>query len=141
MINIVENISFEYPIDKIEKYVDYLNDKLNNTRIFSLVAMDNEEIHSINLEFRGVDRPTDVLSFEEPTEDYLGDILISIPRAKEQAIDYGHSYERELLFLITHGFLHINGYDHLNDKDEKEMFDLQRKLLDEYGIIRWKRDK
>lgn len=136
MINIVENISFEYPIDKIEKYVDYLNDKLNNTRIFSLVAMDNEEIHSINLEFRGVDRPTDVLSFEEPTEDYLGDILISIPRAKEQAIDYGHSYERELLFLITHGFLHINGYDHLNDKDEKEMFDLQRKLLDEYGIIR-----
>lgn len=136
MTNIVENISFEYPVDKIEKYVDYLNGKLNNTRMFSLVAMDNEEIHNINLEFRGVDRPTDVLSFEEPTEDYLGDILISIPRAKEQAVDYGHSYERELLFLITHGFLHINGYDHLNDKDEKEMFDLQRKLLDEYGITR-----
>lgn len=136
MTNIVENISFEYPIDKIEKYVNYLNEKLSNTRMFSLVAMSNEEIHSINLEFRGVDRPTDVLSFEEPTDDYLGDILISIPRAKEQAIDYGHSYERELLFLITHGFLHINGYDHLNDKDEKEMFDLQRKLLDEYGVTR-----
>ncbi len=136
MVNIIENVKFEYEINKIEKYCQYLDNALNNDKAYSLVAMTNEEIHEINNEFRGVDRPTDVLSFEEHLEDYLGDILVSIEKVKEQANEYNHSFERELLFLITHGFLHLNGYDHMNDQEEKEMFDLQRKLLSEYGVNR-----
>ncbi len=136
MINIIENVEFEYDLELINKYCNYLNDALKNEKTFSIVAMSNEEIHQINAEFRGVDRATDVLSFEEHLEDYLGDILISIEKTKEQASEYGHSFERELLFLITHGFLHLNGYDHMSDEEEKEMFDLQRKLLSEYGVVR-----
>ncbi len=136
MVNLVENVSFEYDMIKIEKYCQYLDQKLNNTKDYTIVAMDNQEIHHLNLEFRGVDRPTDVLSFEEHLDDYLGDILISIERTQEQAKLYNHSFERELLFLITHGFLHLNGYDHQTDVEEKEMFDLQRKLLSEYGVER-----
>ncbi len=125
MVNLVENVSFEYDLTKIEKYCQYLNQKLNNNKGYTIVAMDNQEIHQLNLEFRGVDRATDVLSFEEHLDDYLGDILISIERTQEQAKLYNHSFERELLFLITHGFLHLNGYDHQTDMEEKEMFDLQ----------------
>ncbi len=136
MINLVENVEFEYSIEKINKYCEYLDQQLQNEKAYTIVAMDNKEIHQINKEFRDVDRPTDVLSFEEHLEDYLGDILISIERCHEQAIEYGHSFERELLFLITHGFLHLNGYDHMNDAEEKEMFDLQRKLLTNYGVNR-----
>lgn len=136
MVNLVENVEFEYSIEKINKYCEYLDQQLQNEKAYTIVAMDNEEIHQINKEFRDVDRPTDVLSFEEHLEDYLGDILISIERCHEQAIEYGHSFERELLFLITHGFLHLNGYDHMNDEEEKEMFDLQRKLLTNYGVNR-----
>lgn len=136
MINIIENVKFEYELNKIEKYCNYLNKALKNEKTFTIVAMADEEIHQINNEFRGVDRPTDVLSFEEHIDDYLGDILISIETTKAQALEYGHSYERELLFLITHGFLHLNGYDHMNDNEEKEMFDLQRQLLNEYGVER-----
>ncbi len=136
MINLVENCSFEYKLEKIEKYCEYLNHALENEKGYTIVAMTNEEIHQLNLEFRGVDRKTDVLSFEEHLDDYLGDILISIEQAKDQAQEYGHSFERELLFLITHGFLHLNGYDHQNPEEEKEMFDLQRKLLENYGMAR-----
>lgn len=136
MINIIENVKFEYEIEKIEKYCEYLNKALKNDKSYSIVAMSNEEIQQINREFRNIDRVTDVLSFEEHLDDYLGDILISIEKTKEQAIEYGHSFERELLFLITHGFLHLNSYDHMNEKEEKIMFDLQRKLLEEYGVNR-----
>jgi probable rRNA maturation factor len=66
----------------------------------------------------------------------LGDIYISLDKAKSQSIDYGHSYLRELSFLMVHGFLHLLGYDHMNEKDEKEMFELQEEILDEYGIKR-----
>ena len=66
----------------------------------------------------------------------LGDIMISVERAKEQASEYGHSYDRELGFLALHGFLHINGYDHMTPEDEKEMFGLQKEILDAYGLKR-----
>ncbi len=136
MVNLVENVSFEYDLTEIERYCHYLNQKLNNNKGYTIVAMDNQEIHQLNLEFRDVDRPTDVLSFEEHLDDYLGDILISIEKTHEQAKLYNHSFERELLFLITHGFLHLNGYDHQTDAEEKEMFDLQRQLLSGYGVER-----
>lgn len=119
----------------------------------SVTFTDNAGIQEINRDYRGKDQPTDVISFalEELGEDEipvifdteefqlprnLGDIIISVDKAQEQALDYGHSYERELGFLALHGFLHLNGYDHMEEAEEKEMFDLQRKILAEYGLQR-----
>lgn len=120
----------------------------------SVTFMNNPEIQVINREYRGKDAPTDVISFafeeegegemeiffdEENALDLprtLGDIMISVERAKEQASEYGHSFDRELGFLALHGFLHINGYDHMTPEDEKEMFDLQKEILDAYGLER-----
>ena len=112
----------------------------------------DQEIHELNRTYRGIDRPTDVLSFalEETTEDdplaqvalpadlgrFLGDIIISYPRTQAQAEDYGHSLERELAFLAVHGFLHLNGYDHQSPEEEAEMFGLQEEGLTEYGLQR-----
>lgn len=114
----------------------------------------NERIHELNREYRGVDRPTDVLSFamneageeemdifieEDEFEDYpnmLGDIVISLPKAQEQAEEYGHSLERELGFLAVHGFLHLIGYDHGTAEEEKEMFSRQEEVLAHIGLTR-----
>ncbi len=95
-------------------------------------------IHKINRDYRGIDRPTDVISFavqdadsffeEEDTD--LGDIFINIDYAARQAREYGHSYEREIAFLFTHGLLHCLGYDHMTPEDEKEMTSLQHQILD-----------
>jgi probable rRNA maturation factor len=115
----------------------------------SITFVTNESIQEINREYRQKDYPTDVISFamEELGEGevevvgvdmprILGDIIISIPKAKEQAEEYGHSFMRELSFLAVHGFLHLLGYDHETEEDEKEMFSLQREILDEYGLKR-----
>ena len=111
---------------------------------FNIIIVDNEYIHKLNKEHRGIDRETDVITFaledyEDVTyEDYrlLGDIYISIDKAKSQAEEYGHSFLRELSFLAVHGFLHLLGYDHMNEEDEKIMFTRQEKILDEAGIKR-----
>lgn len=120
----------------------------------SVSFVDNDRIHELNREFRGVDRPTDVLSFamneqgedeldiyvdEAEMDDFpnmLGDIVISIPKAQEQAGDYGHSFEREVGFLAVHGFLHLIGYDHMTQADEKEMFSRQEEILQAIGLTR-----
>lgn len=118
----------------------------------SVTFVDDLKIKEINLEYRGIDAPTDVISFaiqeeedeflfswDELEEDIpvdLGDLFISVERAMEQAKEYGHSFERELGFLALHGFLHLNGFDHQNEEDEKEMFDLQKNILKEYGLER-----
>ncbi|MDR0615117.1 MAG: rRNA maturation RNase YbeY [Lactobacillales bacterium] len=119
----------------------------------SVTFMDNVDIQTINRNYRGKDAPTDVISFgleekgkgelpiflDEEMEDLprnLGDIMISIEKAKEQAKAYGHSYKRELGFLAIHGFLHINGYDHQTSEEEKEMSKLQKEILDAYGLKR-----
>ena len=110
---------------------------------FSVIIVNNERIHEINKEYRGIDRPTDVISFAlEEGENYevkermLGDIYISIDKVYEQAKEYNHSIKRELFFLVTHGFLHLLGYDHMNKDDEKKMFSLQEEILDSYGVKR-----
>lgn len=119
----------------------------------SITLVDNEKIQEINRDYRSIDQVTDVISFaiednddeefwdffeEEdfPIPRLLGDIFISIDRTKEQAKDYGHSFERELGFLVVHGFLHLNGYDHQTEAEEKEMFALQEKILKEHGLER-----
>lgn len=124
------------------------NVDVENTE-FSISFVDVEEIHSINKEYRGIDRPTDVISFAMNDEvdgdikivggddtNYLGDIIICTDIAKEQAQEYNHSLERELGFLAVHGFLHLLGYDHLEESDEKEMFAKQDFILNNYGLAR-----
>ena len=102
--------------------------------------VDNKFIHQINHDYRGVDRPTDVISFAflDDCDDSnvvgdnkisLGTILISFEKAEEQAKEYGHSLIREMSFLYVHGLLHLLGYDHMNKEDEKKMFDLQDEIL------------
>ncbi|KAA1040071.1 rRNA maturation RNase YbeY [Macrococcus equipercicus] len=106
----------------------------------------SEEIQSINAEYRNKDSVTDVISFamEEGEDDFedpsmirvLGDIIICVERAKEQADDYGHSFEREVGFLALHGLLHLLGYDHMTEADEKQMFGRQDELLTAFGLTR-----
>lgn len=147
----VEN---NYTIEDNELYSDYdylydvldsalKHEKVNNA-IFSIIFVEDEEIHKINREYRNVDRITDVISFAfEDNENImyndirmLGDIYICIPQMKRQAESYGHSEKRELSFLTVHGLLHLLGYDHMEENDEKEMFALQELILDEQGIKR-----
>lgn len=122
-------------------------EELDDECELSLSFVDNETIHQLNREYRGVDRPTDVISFalEEGEEmeitgvdlpRVLGDIIISVPKAREQANDYGHSFLRELGFLAVHGFLHLLGYDHITEEDEKEMFRRQEEILQKHGLKR-----
>lgn len=126
---------------------------LDSNYELSITLVDNKKIQEINRDYRSIDQVTDVISFaiedddEEEFWDFfeeedfpiprlLGDIFISLDRTKEQAKDYGHSFERELGFLVVHGFLHLNGYDHQTEAEEKEMFALQEKILKEHGLER-----
>ena len=126
----------------------------------AVTFVSNERSHELNLEYRDTDRPTDVISLEykpeldiavdeedlldhpelaEMLEDfdaYIGELFISVDKAREQAEEYGHSFEREMGFLVVHGFLHINGYDHYTPEEEAEMFGLQEEILTAYGLTR-----
>ena len=126
----------------------------------AVTFVSNERSHELNLEYRDTDRPTDVISLEykpeldiavdeedlldhpelaEMLEDfdaYIGELFISVDKAREQAEEYGHSFEREMGFLAVHGFLHINGYDHYTPEEEVEMFGLQEEILTAYGLTR-----
>ncbi|KUO73830.1 MAG: rRNA maturation RNase YbeY [Clostridia bacterium BRH_c25] len=120
----------------------------------SISFVNNEEIRSLNKEYRGIDKETDVLSFpmvdfteaelEEDDEDVeyideeiaLGDIVISMEKALEQSEEYGHSFDRELAFLLVHGILHLLGYDHEDGASEGEVFEKQEEILKQMGIMR-----
>ena len=110
---------------------------------FNIIVVDNSYIHELNKNYRGIDKETDVISFAleddktfNPETRVLGDIYISIDRVYSQALEYGHSNIREFCFLGVHGMLNLLGYDHMNKEDEKEMFDLQDKILESSGITR-----
>ena len=113
----------------------------------SITLTDDEHIRSINRDYRGIDRPTDVISFalnesEEPEMiggpevNVLGDIIMSLERAAEQAQEYGHSYEREVAFLTVHSMLHLLGYDHIEAEERAEMEEEQRVVMEALGIPR-----
>lgn len=132
-------------LEKLNNYIKYVVNELELEKCeFNIIIIDNERIREINREYRKIDRETDVISFalednmDISYDDFrlLGDIYISIDRCYEQAMEYGHSREREICFLATHGILHLLGYDHMESEDEKEMFSLQNKLLDGYDIKR-----
>ena len=112
---------------------------------FNVIIVDNPYIHKINKEYRNIDKTTDVISFAlEDSEQYyiegmpreIGDIFISIDHAKMQAEEYGHSFYREMCFLFTHGLLHLLGFDHMNEEDEKVMFGRQKTILGALNITR-----
>jgi probable rRNA maturation factor len=138
-------------IDEMEKLLNFAADKLDveDGSEVSVTFVTNERIKEINREYRDKDSVTDVISFAleelgkgevEPVglgiPRILGDIIISLAKAKEQADEYGHSFMREFGFLAVHGFLHLLGYDHMTEDDEREMFTLQKEILDDYGLKR-----
>ena len=112
----------------------------------SITLTDDKNIHELNKKFRGIDRPTDVLCFafresDEPQIlnsdlEILGDVIISVERAKIQAEDFGHSFLREIIFLEVHGLLHLLGYDHIEEKDRIEMENEQKFIMEELKIGR-----
>lgn len=125
----------------------------------SLITVNDDEIKKINMEQRSIDRATDVLSFPaidfeeegvlpdvesmrelyfEPEDNtlYMGDIIVSLDKVKEQSVEYGHSTYREFSFLLIHSCLHLMGYDHMEKEEEKRMFSLQKEILEELEISR-----
>lgn len=132
-------------LDYLNNYISYVvkKEKLENC-VFNIIFVSNEKIHEINFNYRGVDKVTDVISFaledandvKAPGMRILGDIYIAINVAYNQAEIYGHSNIREICFLATHGILHLLGYDHMEEEEEKIMFTKQKELLESYEIIR-----
>ena len=111
----------------------------------SLSIVDMETINRLNKEYRDVDRPTDVLSFPMDEEGYdmegnpiflLGDIVICLDVAETQAKDFGHSLEREMMYLICHSTLHLLGYDHIEDEDKKEMRAKEKEVMKNLGVFK-----
>lgn len=146
MFDVFNNTNKEIKeLDILKKYLKYAIKELKIEKgIFNIIFVSNEEIHEINKNYRNTDRVTDVISFAlEDNEDVvykdfrlLGDIYIAIDVAYDQALEYNHSREREVCFLATHGILHLLGYDHMNEVEEKIMFSKQDELLDGFGITR-----
>ena len=146
-IEIFNNTNEEIPeLETVEKvlYSAMDKEKLKDTS-FNLIIVDNNYIHELNKNYRNIDRETDVITFALEDDDtlvlpedvrILGDIYISIDKARSQAEEYGHSFLREICFLAVHGFYHLLGYDHMNPEDEKVMFKKQEEVLEEYGITR-----
>ena len=146
-INIYNETNDEFPYnDIIEKVVNkaFEIERVKNASC-SIIIVDNTFIHKLNKEYRGIDRVTDVISFALEDDKsmvipdnirLLGDIYISLDKAKEQAREYGHSLERELCFLSIHGLYHLLGYDHESKEEEKIMFKKQEEVLEAYGITR-----
>lgn len=141
----------------IEKVVDtcFKEENLIYTNLYLNVILTNpENIRIANKEYRNIDKETDVLSFpmfqkqeieeliekskteEQVVEDVLGDIIISIPKVEEQAKDYGHSFERELAYMVVHGFYHLMGYDHIKEEDKKIMRPKEEYILNKLNITR-----
>lgn len=155
---------FEIVYNKIEEKEEYQKiiqkvlkkcfeeEKMIDSKMMVTITLTNaENIKKINKQYRNIDNATDVLSFPMferdelenkiknrlfEHEDVLGDIVISIPKVEEQAKEYGHSFERELSYMIVHGFYHLMGYDHIKEEDKKEMRPKEEKILNQLNILR-----
>ena len=132
--------------DVIKYIEEVLNDEFESEKpvYLSVALVGNEDIHRINKDFRDKDQPTDVISFAyHETDDYmigpydtLGDIIISLERVEDQAKDYNHSFRREFYYVLTHGLLHLLGYDHIEEEDKKEMRIREEEILGKFGHTR-----
>lgn len=149
--DVEKNNEWEKAIKKVvEKCYD--EEKLTNSKLCLTITLTTpKNIREINKKYRNIDKETDVLSFpmfekaeldemiknqKFDHEDVLGDIVISIDRVKEQAKEYGHSFERELSYMVVHGFYHVMGYDHIREEDKKIMRPKEEKILDALKITR-----
>ena len=146
-----ENKEYDEVIKKVLSQC-FNEENLENSNLWITVTLTTpRKIQEINNEYRGIDKATDVLSFpmfekdelEEKiakkdfeNEDILGDIIVSVEKVKEQAIEYGHSFERELSYMIVHGFYHLMGYDHIKEDDKKVMRPKEEKILETLKISR-----
>ncbi|MDQ0286487.1 putative rRNA maturation factor [Desulfofundulus luciae] len=149
---LVNNLQEKVPVDErlIDLVVKVAGEALSSAggpgdAEVSLVFVDDEYIHRLNREYRGVDRPTDVLSFAlqegEPMPDageetLLGDVVISLETARRQSEEYGHSFEREVAFLVAHGVLHLLGYDHQTEEGGRAMREKEEAVLGRLGLGR-----
>jgi len=150
-LDLEENKKYENIIKKVVEQC-FKEEKLENSKLYiSIILTTPEHIHEINKQFRKVDKETDVLSFPMfekheldakiinqnfQYEDVLGDIVISIEKVKEQAEEYGHSFEREFSYMIVHGFYHLMGYDHIEEEDKVLMRPKEENVLNKLGIRR-----
>lgn len=153
-LDIDENKQFE---DLIQKIVEkcFIEENLKNTNMYlNVILTEENNIREANRKFRNIDKETDVLSFpmfekneiskiiensnkkENEIEEVLGDIIISIPRVSKQALEYGHSIERELSYMVVHGFYHIMGYDHMNEEEKNDMRLKEENILNKLNITR-----
>ena len=149
--DIDENKDYEKVIEKVLNKC-FKEENLENSKLYITITLTNpENIRIINKQYRNIDRATDVLSFpmfekEEldkkiqnndfEYQDVLGDLIISIEKVKEQAKEYGHSFERELSYMVVHGFYHLMGYDHIKEEDKKIMRPKEEKILNDLQILR-----
>lgn len=141
-IDIKEEL-YEKIEDIVEEVLDY--EGYSDDYDISISFVDNKEIHELNKQFRGVDRATDVLSFPMLSDEFedveyeemsLGDIVVSLERALEQSIEYGHSFEREVCFLVCHSMFHLLGYDHDTEENTREMREKEEAVLTKLNITR-----
>lgn len=145
------NEQYESTIKKVLKECYEVENLVNSKLIITVTLTTPENIRKINNEYRNIDRATDVLSFpmfekdeldkkikekDFICEDVLGDIIISVEKVEEQAKEYGHSFERELSYMVVHGFYHLMGYDHIEEKDKVIMRPKEEKVLNRLGITR-----
>ena len=150
-LNLEENQIYEKTVEKVLHKCFEEEGLLDSKLIITITFTTPEEIRKINKKYRKIDKATDVLSFpmfekEELDEkiknkdflyeDVLGDIIISIEKVREQAEEYGHSFERELSYMLVHGFYHLMGYDHIEEEDKKIMRPKEEKILNELKITR-----
>ena len=152
--NIQENEEYKKIVEKVVRTC-FEEEKLLDTNLYLNVILTNPEIiRQTNAKYRNIDKETDVLSFpmfqkeeidkilesgkeyEEPVEDVLGDIMVSMPKVIEQAQEYGHSVERELSYMIVHGFYHVMGYDHIKEEDKAIMRPKEEHILNKLNITR-----
>ena len=150
-LDIEENEEYKDLIDTVINKC-FEEEKLENTKLYiSITLTTPANIRKINKEYRNIDKETDVLSFpmfeqeeikeiikskQQLVEDVLGDIVISIKRVQEQAVEYGHSFERELSYMLVHGFYHLMGYDHIEEKDKEKMRPKEEKILQALKLTR-----
>lgn len=132
----------ELKVKEYQKLINSIFKPFGTKKEFNIIFVDKNEIQRINREFRKIDSVTDVISFalcddmDIVQTNELGDIFICLDRAFEQAEEYGHSITREVAFLAVHGYLHLCGFDHMTEEDEKVMFAKQDEILTKAGILR-----
>lgn len=135
-LNIYNETLFD--LTQYEDVLVKLFESLDHQGQMQLIFVDQQTMHQMNFKYRGIDKTTDVLSFEndEPEDDSIGDVFIDYQQALLQADDYGHSLMREIAFLAVHGYLHLIGYDHQTEDEAKKMFTYQEEILTKAHIIR-----